>query len=188
MDTIYENVNKYGIKHKVGKNSYEKASEHTKSQLDKIGFDEDIEFTNGMWVIEPTGQSIKIGGIITVDEDVNQYASMGDPQWCLNPCNFGLEFGTVDADKVYVDPDDDGKEQESIFVEAPLTLAGKEVNSNMLWGMCLGIAGAVIVLIATVSYYVDKYCCVGTEDNAVKSNVAQNMAANMTPTYQSIQY
>merc|ERR1712217_603153 len=173
MDEIYTNVNQYGIKHKVGKNSYEKASEHTKSQLDKIGFDEDLEFTNGMWVIEPTGQSIKIGGIITVDEDVNKYASMGDPQWCLNPCNFGLEFGTVDPEKVYVDPDE--MDSNALLVEAPLSLIGKEMNPNMLWGMGVGIVGGVIVLIAVISYYVDKYCCIGQND-VPKGNASLHMA------------
>merc|ERR1719229_588895 len=100
MDKIYFNLNHNNLKFKVGKNIYDHSSVHTKYQLDLVGYNGDYTF--GLWVIEPGGQSIKIGGIIS-DPTVAYFAPFGDPQWCRKECDFGLVQGTVDPSHVYTD-------------------------------------------------------------------------------------
>lgn len=73
-------------------------SVHTRAQLDEVGFTGN--YTYGLWIIEPGGQSIQTGGIIN-DEEFSYYASAGSPQWCVWPCDHDLVAGTVDPSRIY---------------------------------------------------------------------------------------
>eukprot|EP01083_Nonionella_stella_P046674 124960_1 len=102
MDQIFSNLNRNVIKYTVHKNTYEHVSTYIKHQLDEVYGDQGYPgvYTFGLWVIEPTGQSIKIGGVIS-DPQVGYYANTNDPQWCPRECNWGLRVGEVDPSHVY---------------------------------------------------------------------------------------
>merc|ERR1719361_74910 len=100
MDQIFSNLNRYNLKFKVGKQKARHASDHTKQQLDLVGYSG--EYTNGLWVIEPTGQTLKIGGVLS-DSKVAYFASIPDTNWCPVECNFGLQPGKVDPAHIFSD-------------------------------------------------------------------------------------
>merc|ERR1712013_65251 len=81
-----------------GKSDVRHVSVHTRGQLDAVGFEGNWTF--GLWLIEPGGQSVQTGGIIE-DRYFEEMASQGSPQWCVWPCEHGLEVGTVDETMVY---------------------------------------------------------------------------------------
>merc|ERR1719361_487938 len=100
MDQIFSNLNRYNLKFKVGKQKARHASDHTKQQLDLVGYSG--EYTNGLWVIEPTGTTLKIGGVLS-DSKVAYFASIPDTNWCPVECNFGLQPGKVDPSHIFTD-------------------------------------------------------------------------------------
>lgn len=101
MDRIHTKLNDNSVVYKSWKNDYAHESKRAKAELEALGYT-DIEYTFGMWVIEPTGQSIAVSGLVT-DSDMATYAPYADPQWCEDECDWGLEKGTVDPSHVYVD-------------------------------------------------------------------------------------
>eukprot|EP01084_Bolivina_argentea_P038520 71236_1 len=100
FDRIYYNLKLNNIKFTVHKNTKEHVSNYIKHQLELINYNG--QYTFGMWVIQPNGQSIKMGGVIS-DPNVALYANTNDPQWCPKECNWGLVQGKVDMTHVYID-------------------------------------------------------------------------------------
>ena len=98
MDRIHSHLEDEGIKYRVSKNTVQTASVYTKSRLDQIGFDGDYVF--GLWIVEPTGQTIQIGGVLS-DKEVAERAPSWDPNWCQQECDDGIMPGTVDPTHIY---------------------------------------------------------------------------------------
>eukprot|EP01084_Bolivina_argentea_P038519 71234_1 len=155
MDKIYFNLNHYGkeIKYGVGKNVYEHTSVHTKYSLDSIGYAG--EYTYGLWVVEPTGLSIQIGGIIN-DAQVTFFAAIGDPQWCPHDCPFGLVQGTVDKTHIYMDDlrfsqHDDGINH--IFNNVDVDMKGSKYENRIIYVMYCIVAVLCIALLSVTACY-----------------------------------
>jgi len=98
LDSIHESLERRGTRYHAGKTDVEHVSVHTRAQLDEVGFTGNYTF--GLWIIEPGGQSIQTGGIIN-DPEFSYYASAGSPQWCVWPCDHDLVAGTVDPSRIY---------------------------------------------------------------------------------------
>ena len=138
---------------------------HTKYQLDLVGYDG--QYTFGLWVIEPGGQSIKIGGIIQSDPNVGYYASFGDPQWCLHACSWGLTPGYVDPSRIYKDADDmrisngnnDNGRHKMIGLEKEEMMIISDINNGEL--KQLGIDWEYILFVSMGMMIIFGLCAIG---------------------------
>jgi len=163
-ERIYFNLHSNDdIKYSVLKNKYESESMHIKAQLNAVGFEG--QYTYGLRLIEPTGQVISVGGVISENSDphVAYFAPMEDPAECLNECEFGLHPGKVNPLQVYgsmqgmLNPDgslisDVGREK------TPLE---KLHDKNFMISLLVG-GGVIFVLFVGMFYYficVDKQTC-----------------------------
>ena len=97
LDGIYSKLVEYEVIFKVDETPIVYASQHSKSQLESIGYEG--TFTFAVWVIDPTGQTIQIGGTLT-DSEVIRNAPLFDHQ-CGAECSDGMEPGSVDPDQIY---------------------------------------------------------------------------------------
>jgi len=98
MGRIHSNLKMEGVTYRVTKNPIERASVYTKSRLEQIGYDGDYVF--GMWLVDPTGQTVQVGGVLS-DEEVAEKAPFWDSNWCEHECDEGMVKGIVDADHIY---------------------------------------------------------------------------------------
>ena len=158
LDTIYESALKHGAKFKMTKNTAAHAPEHTKLLLEAMDYHG--EYTFDLWLIEPTGQSLKMGGIVS-DPDVAVYADMADPQWCKQDCLWGLEEGHVDESRVYggnvVPPkkEMEPKEASNVKIDVMQDLPDEKSKVEYLFYVIFGALMIILVALAGggMSYY-----------------------------------
>ena len=159
LDAIFANLVKYNIKFTVHKNVREHTSDYIKHQLDLIAYTG--EYTFGLWLIEPSGQSIKLGGVIS-DPSVAMYAGTNDPQWCEHECHWGLKNGVVDPSHVYVD---DARRMHLNVNRIQIV----EKGDDMYIGV--GVILCVLIIFAAAIYY--KHC-VGNEKEQHEYSIVLN--------------
>lgn len=123
MGRIHSNLKMEGIKYRATKNPIIRASEYTKSQLEQIGYSGDYVF--GLWVMEPTGQTVQVGGVLS-DEEVAEKAPLWDSNWCEHECDFGLVKGIVDPAHIYE------SELKTEEVAIPITVEERAVNERVM--------------------------------------------------------
>lgn len=167
MDDIYHKLLANNIKFTVHKNVKEHTSDYLKHQLDLIEYDG--EYTFGLWIIAPNGQSIKMGGVIS-EPSVAMYAGTNDPQWCEHECHWGLQKGLVDPNHIYVETMEEETNTKSkmklkmnknhkvnnrnLNVESNEMVVVVDKGDNMYIG--LGMIVCVIMIFSAVFYY--KHC------------------------------
>jgi len=149
LDHIHERVEARGVHYHAGKSSVEHVSVHTRGQLDAVGFQGNWTF--GLWVIEPGGQSVQTGGIIS-DKEMAQLAFQGSPQWCVWPCENGLEPGKVDETMVYGyeqhqrEKEGEGAQgKESVLVVREGVRESEGVDVDVVVAVSVAVLGCAIV-------------------------------------------
>jgi len=157
LDDIYEAAKKHDIKFKITKNTAAHAPEHTKLLMEAMDYHGEYIFD--MWMIEPTGQSLKMGGIVS-DPDVATYADMADPQWCKQECQWGLEEGHVDNTHVYGGnlPKKDVKPEEASNVRIDMMQDLPDEKSKVQYLFYVIFGGLMIILVALAGFGMSYYC------------------------------
>jgi len=142
------------IKYSVLKNKYESESMHIKAQLNAVGFEG--QYTYGLRLIEPTGQVIAVGGVISENSDphVAYFAPMENPAECPNECEFGLHAGHVEPWEVYGDPDG------LLNPDGTLISDGRQKTQMEIWheqnfmiSLCVGGGVIFVLFVAMIVYW-----------------------------------
>ena len=113
MDRIKYRLDENKLTYRIWKAPYDKSSYSARANLEAYG--KDVAF--GITAIEPTGQSISIGGYIN-DVNAQRFTPVGNAQWCYEPCPGGLKEGWIDPKRKYVDllmSDDDYIAPDNIY-------------------------------------------------------------------------
>ena len=112
------------------------------------------EYTYGIWLIEPTGLAIQLGGQMS-DPEVAKYAPFADPQWCHQECDFGLEAGEVDPEHLYEGDKVHLTQHDSVMDN----IHGTKERQMIADAMKYIIYTIIIILTLMICYGVMYYCC-----------------------------
>merc|ERR1719419_1050366 len=148
LDSVYEAAKAHDVKFKITKNTAAHAPEHTKLLMEAMDYDGEYIFD--LWLIEPTGLSLKMGGIVE-DPEVAYYADFADPQWCPKECDFGLKAGAVDPSHIYdgigiARREMEGKGASNVNVEMMQGLPDQKAKVQYLFYVIFG--ALMIILVA----------------------------------------
>lgn len=110
-------------------------------------------YTHQLWIIDPTGYSIQIGGILS-DSAVDIRAPQSSPQWCPKQCLFGEEPGTVDPNRVWTESVIGGVDVNRLLYPMAIRQAISHENEKQyIMFTIIGLICAAMLIGATCYWY-----------------------------------